>query len=257
VYRVKVKGRVRDDVLARWAEGIEIDGRPTRPADVVRLRESADNVWIGLTLYEGRYHQVHRMCEATGLRLMRLARISFAGITVEGLRPGEYRQLDRREVAQLRKLVAQPEPRTRLAPPPPGLDDLPESHRGEEDDGAWAAWNEGTLWELLGEPSGAAPGSAVASGVVRRRPDAGDGQRADRWFPMSEDRPAPLRGRLEGEFEDDEWESGEGPEPESRGAGGKVPPPAESRPRREVEGRRGRAFAPGPARGSRPGKPRG
>ena len=123
IYRVKVKGPVSEQMLRRWAAGVEIDGRLTKPAHVSKLADNDDNTWLSLTLYEGRNRQVHRMCEAVGLRLMRLTRFAFAGVTIEGMRPGDYRQLDRGELAMLRGYVGQPEPRTRLQPPPPGADE--------------------------------------------------------------------------------------------------------------------------------------
>ncbi len=55
-----------------------------------------------MTLREGRTRQIHRMAEATGLFVMRLVRVSFAGITAEGLRPGQKRALTHDEVKQLR-----------------------------------------------------------------------------------------------------------------------------------------------------------
>jgi 23S rRNA pseudouridine2605 synthase len=47
--------------------------------------------------------------------VMRLARQSFAGITIEGLRPGEYRELTRDELNQLKKKYLNPYRRAREA----------------------------------------------------------------------------------------------------------------------------------------------
>ena len=254
VYRVKVKGPVPEEVLRRWAEGVEIDGRLTRPARVSKLGENADNTWLSLTLYEGRNRQVHRMCEAVGLRLMRLTRFAFAGITIEGMRPGDYRQLDRGEIAMLRGFIGRPDPRTRLQPPPPGVDEpVPEELRGEEDDGTWSAWKEGAIWELFddGEPP-PVPEAAVADGVVRRAtPEAP----ADEALPPppAEQREHPRwSGRLQGSF-DDEDEQVEFftfvPEEEACEPAGEAPPgeppPAGSPPARDADRRPAGPFPRG------------
>ena len=260
VYRVKVKGPVPEEVLRRWAEGVEIDGRLTRPARVSKLGENADNTWLSLTLYEGRNRQVHRMCEAVGLRLMRLTRFAFAGITIEGMRPGDYRQLDRGEIAMLRGFIGRPDPRTRLQPPPPGVDEpVPEELRGEEDDGTWSAWKEGAIWELFddGEPP-PVPEAAVADGVVRRAtPEAP----ADEALPPppAEQREHPRwSGRLQGSF-DDEDEQVEFftfvPEEEACEPAGEAPPgeppPAGSPPARDADRRPAAGAGPLAAGGDR------
>jgi 23S rRNA pseudouridine2605 synthase len=55
-----------------------------------------------LVLHEGRNRQVRRMCEAVGNRVRRLHRSLYAGLGVEGLAPGAWRELDRSEVERLR-----------------------------------------------------------------------------------------------------------------------------------------------------------
>ncbi len=60
---------------------------------------------LELTIHEGRKHQVKRMCEAVGHPVLRLHRSRYAGLTVQGLGPGEWRELSRDEVAALRRLV--------------------------------------------------------------------------------------------------------------------------------------------------------
>jgi 23S rRNA pseudouridine2605 synthase len=57
---------------------------------------------LELTLHEGRKHQVKRMCEAVGHPVRRLHRREYAGLTLEGLEPGAWRELTAREVAALR-----------------------------------------------------------------------------------------------------------------------------------------------------------
>jgi 23S rRNA pseudouridine2605 synthase len=107
-YVVKVQGEMKEADRLRWEEGVVIDGEKTRPAEVFALRREQGKTWLEVTLYEGRNQQIRKMGEVTGFPVMRLARISFAGITTEGLRPGEYRPLVREELAMLREQFGVP-----------------------------------------------------------------------------------------------------------------------------------------------------
>src|SRR5450432_371917 len=103
VYVAKVQGLVQDAQLLDWRKSIEIDGRATAPAEVRRLRFDGDKTWLELTLREGRNRQVRRLGEATGSLVMRLARVSHAGVTAEDLRPGQWRHLSLDELVALKK----------------------------------------------------------------------------------------------------------------------------------------------------------
>jgi len=103
VYVAKVQGLVHDEQLDGWRKSIEIDGRATAPAEVRRLRFEGDKTWLELTLREGRNRQVRRLGEATGSLVMRLARISHAGVTAEDLRPGQWRHLSLDELVALKR----------------------------------------------------------------------------------------------------------------------------------------------------------
>jgi 23S rRNA pseudouridine2605 synthase len=100
VYVADVDGVVSADALARLAEGVELDDGRTAPARVRRLGPST----IELAIHEGRKHQVKRMCEAVGHPVRRLHRRAYAGLTLDGLAPGEWRELTADEVARLRDL---------------------------------------------------------------------------------------------------------------------------------------------------------
>jgi 23S rRNA pseudouridine2605 synthase len=103
VYVAKVQGAVDDEALEKFSQRIVIDGRPTQPAQVKRLRFEGDKTWLEITLSEGRNRQVRRLGEATGFPVMRLARISHAGVTSEDLRPGQWRPLSLDELIALKR----------------------------------------------------------------------------------------------------------------------------------------------------------
>ena len=86
-----------------WRSGVELDDGMTQPADVRILRLEGDKTWLEITLREGRNQQIRRMGEATGFPVMRLARLSFAGVTSEGLLPGKWRLLTVDELLAIRK----------------------------------------------------------------------------------------------------------------------------------------------------------
>jgi len=102
VYEAEVEGEPGDEALRRLAEGVELDDGPTAPAVVCRLGPSH----VELTLHEGRKHQVKRMCEAVGHPVRRLHRREYAGLTLTGTGPGEWRELAQDEVAALRAATA-------------------------------------------------------------------------------------------------------------------------------------------------------
>jgi 23S rRNA pseudouridine2605 synthase len=98
VYEAEVEGEPSDDALRRLAEGIELDDGPTAPARVRRLGPSR----VELAIHEGRKHQVKRMLEAVGHPVRSLHRSGYAGLTPDGLEPGQWRELTADEVESLR-----------------------------------------------------------------------------------------------------------------------------------------------------------
>ena len=97
VYEVEVDGDPGEDALRRLREGIELGDGRTAPAKARRLGPGR----IELTLHEGRNRQVKRMCEAVGHPVRRLHRAAYAGLMLEGLEPGAWRELEPSEVERL------------------------------------------------------------------------------------------------------------------------------------------------------------
>lgn len=107
-YLVKLRGRPEPKQLDRLRRGVRLkepDGRlsrPTKPAQVTVMKESPANTWVELTIFEGRQHQVKRMCEAIGHGVLRLVRTEFAGVPLDDLPTGAWRYLTSGELATLR-----------------------------------------------------------------------------------------------------------------------------------------------------------
>lgn len=109
VYAAKMRGHLDVPELDQLRNGVVLDdGTKTRAAEVFVIREEKGHTWVQLTLHEGKNRQIHRMGDAIGHRVMRLARISFAGVTTDGLRPGEYRPLTEREMEKLKRHYVNP-----------------------------------------------------------------------------------------------------------------------------------------------------
>lgn len=107
-YAVKVKGVMTPDDLDVWRNGVQLEDGVTLPAEAKMIRHEGDKTWIELTIREGRNQQIRRMGEATRFPVMRLARVAFAGIDLEGLPPGRWRAMTRDELMQLKKTYGVP-----------------------------------------------------------------------------------------------------------------------------------------------------
>jgi 23S rRNA pseudouridine2605 synthase len=101
VYEVEVEGAPGPEALAALRDGVELEDGRTSPAEARALGDGR----IELTLHEGRKHQVKRMCEAVGHPVLRLHRSRYAGLGLDGLEPGTWRELTGEEVAGLRRAV--------------------------------------------------------------------------------------------------------------------------------------------------------
>jgi pseudouridine synthase len=103
VYMVKVDAVPVDSDLDKLRRGIFLEGRKTAPARATLVSRSVGSGLVKIEIHEGRKHEVRKMFEALGFGVKDLKRISFAGLTFEGLRPGQWRRLDPGEIARLKK----------------------------------------------------------------------------------------------------------------------------------------------------------
>ncbi len=101
VYEARVEGDPGDAVLQQLRDGVELEDGRSAPARARRLGAGR----VELTIHEGRNRQVRRMLEAVGHPVVHLHRSAYAGLTLEGLEPGEWRELSAAEVAALSSAV--------------------------------------------------------------------------------------------------------------------------------------------------------
>ena len=109
-YWVQVEGEVGEAQLARLRAGVELNDGPTLPAEArqiaepalwprnppVRFRKSVPTGWLELTIREGRNRQVRRMTAAVGLPTLRLVRVRIGPWSLDGLAPGEWKEVPAR-----------------------------------------------------------------------------------------------------------------------------------------------------------------
>ena len=114
-YRVKVAGEVTDEQLSILRSPLELDGKPILPVDVTIHRVDETGTVLKMDLYEGRNRQIRRMCEAAGLSVKRLNRVSIGALKLNGLSVGKWRYLTEDEVDYLKKITsAEKKPKTTL-----------------------------------------------------------------------------------------------------------------------------------------------
>ena len=158
IYVVRVGGHPTEARLEQLRRGIQLEDGMTEPALVSVLEVGVRSTWLEIIITEGRQRQVRRMCEAIEHRPLRVVRTSFATITGEGLKPGQYRYLPRAELTGLYGLV--------------GLEPPPMSERARETLGAPLGDEERSKGALPEDASISAVGDEPPSWRKKARPEA-------------------------------------------------------------------------------------
>ncbi|MCJ1884653.1 pseudouridine synthase [Pseudomonas sp. LA21] len=106
-YWVQVEGEPSDEQLEQLRKGVQLNDGPTLPAEArrldepqlwernppVRFRKSVPTAWLELVIREGRNRQVRRMTAAVGLPTLRLVRVRIGPWSLDGLQPGQWRDV--------------------------------------------------------------------------------------------------------------------------------------------------------------------
>ncbi len=102
-YIAKIEGILLKQDLEKLIHGVIIDDKKTAPAKarIKKIDKKANTTLVELVIYEGRNHQVKKMFEAIGYPVMKLKREKFSFLTTVGLKSGEYRELNIKEVKKL------------------------------------------------------------------------------------------------------------------------------------------------------------
>ncbi|MBG0842741.1 pseudouridine synthase [Pseudomonas toyotomiensis] len=106
-YWVQVEGEPSDVQLQQLRDGVTLNDGQTLPAEArrldepelwernppVRFRKSVPTAWLELVIREGRNRQVRRMTAAVGLPTLRLVRVAIGPWRLDGLQPGQWREI--------------------------------------------------------------------------------------------------------------------------------------------------------------------
>lgn len=107
-YWVQVDGDITEEALAQLRKGVNLNDGLTQPADTqriaepdlwprnppVRFRAQIPTSWLAITIREGRNRQVRRMTAAVGFPTLRLVRVAIGPWQLDGLAPGEWREIE-------------------------------------------------------------------------------------------------------------------------------------------------------------------
>lgn len=107
-YWAQVEGIPDDRALKQLRDGVDLGDFLTKPAKArlideppglwqrdppIRFRKSIPTAWLELTIWEGKNRQVRRMTAKTGYPTLRLIRASTGDWTIDGLAPGQWREI--------------------------------------------------------------------------------------------------------------------------------------------------------------------
>jgi len=103
VYRVLVARRPSEEQFEIWRRGVVLeDGVRTSPMDVVFESPEGRGAWLRVVMHEGRKHELREIGRRIGLPVVRIIRKKIGDLALEGLRPGQFRELTPAEIASLR-----------------------------------------------------------------------------------------------------------------------------------------------------------
>ncbi|MGZ9147287.1 MAG: pseudouridine synthase [Candidatus Deferrimicrobiaceae bacterium] len=108
-YIAKMKGVPTPGKLDVLRRGLPIEGVLTNPAKVTFLEAREGKAWVSIRIAEGRHHQVRKMFEAIGYRVMKLRRVAIGPQELVNVDPGDWRYLTGKEVRDLFAYVEQKE----------------------------------------------------------------------------------------------------------------------------------------------------
>jgi 23S rRNA pseudouridine2605 synthase len=104
VYIATVKGKMNEDSIIKFKNGIDIGDYVTAPGKLEILKSDRDISEVRITIHEGKNRQVRRMCDAVGHPVLSLRRESVGKIRLGSLKEGKWRYLTDSELNYLNNL---------------------------------------------------------------------------------------------------------------------------------------------------------
>ena len=112
-YLVQVEHVPTEESIDQLRKGVIIEGRTTKSADVrlltedpdlpprpvpIRYRKNVPTAWLEIILREGKNRQIRKMTAAVDHPTLRLVRVAIESFTLQGLKPGEHREISSSEI---------------------------------------------------------------------------------------------------------------------------------------------------------------
>ena len=116
-YRVRVFGHLSDAGLAKLERGVTVAGTRYGPIEVDVEHGSGANTWLIMSLKEGKNREIRRVCEAIGLRVNRLQRLSYGPFELRGLAPGGIVEVPAHAISSKLGIAIEPRDRKGFARP--------------------------------------------------------------------------------------------------------------------------------------------
>jgi 23S rRNA pseudouridine2605 synthase len=107
-YRVRIFGKLSADAMQKLKQGVTIDGIKYRAADVQVDSATSDsrNVWLTITISEGKNREIRKIMEHFGCSVNRLIRIGYGPFKLDKLKPGEISMVHRQDAEKFLKNLA-------------------------------------------------------------------------------------------------------------------------------------------------------
>ena len=107
VYIAKTDGIITGYDIKRLRNGVIIDGHRTSKCHVKlkKIDKAKNTSLIEITIHEGKNHQVKKMIESVGKKVIKLKREKYAFLDLKGLKTGEYRKLSNKEIAVIYSMI--------------------------------------------------------------------------------------------------------------------------------------------------------
>ena len=105
VYVARVAGSFTNKEITKFENGLEIDDYVTAPSKIRVLNSDAKASTVEITIHEGKNRQIRKMCEKVGHPVIMLKRISIGNIQLDSLPEGNWREITKDELEEVRKVL--------------------------------------------------------------------------------------------------------------------------------------------------------
>jgi 23S rRNA pseudouridine2605 synthase len=105
IYKVKIDGHLDDSRVKRLSGRFKVEEKVLKLLDIRPLKELEGKQWIRVKITNTQNRVIRKMFEAVGRPVDKVRRMSFAGVSINGLERGEFRYLGGEEIRELYKSV--------------------------------------------------------------------------------------------------------------------------------------------------------